>query len=198
MAGGKPGHRPSRAVGKAVRDGGLKGRCEIGCNGIRAGKAGVPRGDRRLQPGKGEMAVVGALQRARQRNAGCVSLRRKPFHRRPPRIAKPHDLGPLVERFAGGIIHCRAVTLVISWAVDGKKLCVSAGDKKKKIGKGHGRDQPRAQRMPLEMIDSVVGDSACRGDGFRGHRADHDAANQAGTAGCRHAVDGVEIDAGRL
>ena len=54
-----------------------------------------------------------------------------------PRIAKPHDLGPLVERFAGGIIHCRAVTLVLSRAVDGKKLCVAARDKKKK-GKATG------------------------------------------------------------
>ena len=62
------------------------------------------------------------------------------------------------------------------------------------MGKGHRRDQTRAERVPFQMVDSVIGKGARGGDGLGRDRADHHAANQPRPAGGGHRVDLVNAD----
>ena len=57
-------------------------------------------------------------------------------------------------------------------------------------------DQARAQRVALQVVDGEQRQVVDRGDGFAGHQAHHDRADQAGAGGGGHAVEGGEADAG--
>ena len=69
-----------------------------------------PVADRGLQAGEGEVAVLAALQRARQVEARGVAVACQPLHRRAARIAQAQHLRDLVERLAQRIVDawCRA------------------------------------------------------------------------------------------
>ena len=70
--------------------------------------------DRGLQSGEGEMRLLAALERARQRHRLGVALGGERLDRRAAGIAQPHRFGGLVERLAGGIVDRRGEAAILA------------------------------------------------------------------------------------
>ena len=99
------------------------------------------------------MRFARADQRPRQRHRQRVAGRGKLLDRGTAGIGQPEQLGGLVERLARRIVDRRRQAAVIAHAAHLEQLAVAAGDEQQQVGKLQvGIDQPRRQRMTLEMV----------------------------------------------
>ncbi len=88
---------------------------------------------------------------------GSPSLREL-FDGRSSRVAEPEQLGSLVERLARRIVDRRREAPVVADAAHFEQLAVPARDEQQQIGKAKIRiDQPRAERVALQMVDAISG-----------------------------------------
>jgi len=102
-----------------------------------------------------------------------------------------------VMSLAGGIVDRRGEAAIARDPLDQQQLAMAAGHEQQQIGEGEiGIGQPRAERMPLQMVDRDQRLADRMRQRLAGDEADHDAADQAGAGGGGDRVDRIETQPG--
>ena len=116
--------------------------------------------------------------------------------RRAARIAEAEQLGDLVEGLADGVVDGRPEPQVTAHAAHEKQLAMAARDQQKQKRVADRARQAGAQGMALQVVDGEEGLAGRRRDRLAHGRADHDAADQAGSCGRGHPVQIAEAQTG--
>ena len=120
--------RPERLLDQHLDNGGLRAGRQIGPYLVArlATQLFHLREHGGLEAGKGEIEVSTVQQRTRQLVGLCVTEFGQPRERRPTRVTQSHQLGRLVEGFAGGIVDGFPEQGIAAYAVHLHQLRVAA------------------------------------------------------------------------
>src|SRR5262249_8824534 len=147
---------------------------------------------RGLEPGQGEIGVIAPDHRAWQHEAPGIAALRLLLDLWAPGIPEPQQLRGLVERLAHRIIERGAEPGVLTDAMPGHDLRMTAGREKQAIGKRGAVGEAGGERMRLEMVDGDQWLARDQGDRLGGGQTDDDATDQARACGGGNTVDRLE------
>ena len=184
---------PARPVDQAIDHRGLEGCGDI----LWRMMPHRPR-HRALEAGEREMRLGRSLQRSRQRH-DRLPQRRRLLDVRPAGKAQAQQLRGLVERLARGIVDRRRDPAIAADALDQQQLAMPARHQQQQIGKGEVRiGQPRAERMPLQMIDRDERLARRMRQRLAGDEPHHHAADQPRPCRRRDRIDLIQSQPGIL
>ena len=146
--------------------------------------------DSSFQAGEGEIRARTSRQRARQGEALGVSASGALFDARPAGIPKAEQLGGLVESFTRGVVNRGAEAFVVSDAMDGDKLGVSAGNQQQQVRESELIGQSRGEGMAFEVVDGEQRFARSPGERFCAGQPDDQAPDQARPGG---GGDGINL-----
>jgi len=153
--------------------------------------------DRRFQPGERKIQVAAVQQRPREVEGGGITERRQAGQRWSAGIAQPHQLGRLVEGFAGRVVDGFAQQFVMPDVVDAHQLGVSARHQQgneREVGGITG--QERRQQVTFEVVHTQHRSIQGRPEGTGHPGPDQQRAGQPGPAGVGDDIDRAQRQAG--